>query len=66
MASPLVGQLLAEKGPQVLPIIIVDGQVVKESAYPSNDEFAQWTGMTEEELVAKPRTRLEFNTKSKL
>ncbi|WP_440108626.1 arsenite efflux transporter metallochaperone ArsD [Paenibacillus sp. QZ-Y1] len=66
VASPLVGQLLAEKGPQVLPIIIVDGQVVKENGYPSNEEFIQWTGLTEEELVAKPRIRLEVKTKSEL
>ncbi|MCW3794450.1 arsenite efflux transporter metallochaperone ArsD [Paenibacillus sp. LS1] len=64
VASPLVGQLLAEKGPQVLPIIIVDGKVVKEKNYPTNQEFVEWTGLTEEELVAKPRMRLDINTKS--
>jgi hypothetical protein len=37
-----VNQLLNEKGPNVLPVIFLNGDVVKEGSYPTNDELAQW------------------------
>ncbi|MTI95499.1 MAG: arsenite efflux transporter metallochaperone ArsD [Firmicutes bacterium] len=39
-----VGKLLKEKGPEVLPITIVDGQVVKTGSYPTDAELDSWLG----------------------
>lgn len=36
---------LQEEGPEVLPITIVDGEIVKTKEYPANEAFAQWTGL---------------------
>lgn len=58
-----VAELLNEKGPNVLPIIILDSQVVKEYEYPTNEELMEWTGLAEDELVKKPKIRLEINVK---
>lgn len=61
IANPLVQALLTEKGPDVLPIVIVDDEVVLTGKYPSNEQLQEWTGITAAELVQKPRIRL--NTK---
>lgn len=62
MKNTNVNQLLNEKGPSVLPIILVDGQVTLIGKYPSNEEFAQWTGFSIEELTQKPKVRLSLTT----
>mgnify|MGYP000008068119 CR=1 FL=1 len=59
-----VRQLLAEEGPEVLPVTFVDGKVAKKQGYPTNEELEQWTGIAAAELTAKPRIRLEIKTKS--
>lgn len=59
-----VKQLLTSEGPEVLPVIFVDGKVVKKQGYPTNEELEEWTGITAAELIAKPRIRLEIKTKS--
>jgi hypothetical protein len=64
VSSPLVKQLLTDKGPDVLPVVIVDGQLAKERGYPSNEELAEWTGIPVEELTVKPRVKLEIKLKS--
>ena len=65
VTNQTINRLLAEKGPNILPVVIVDGQAVKEQSYPSNEEFCKWTGLNEAELIAKPRMRLELNVKQK-
>ena len=40
-----VQALLNEKGPDVLPIVLVDGEVVLTGQYPSNEELEEWTGI---------------------
>ena len=57
-----INQLLNEKGPSVLPIILVDGQVELTEKYPSNKEFEQWTGFSAEELTQKPKVRVSLKT----
>ncbi|WP_310551115.1 arsenite efflux transporter metallochaperone ArsD [Paenibacillus glufosinatiresistens] len=59
-----VRQLLTDEGPEVLPIIFVDGKVAKKQSYPTNEELELWTGIAASELIAKPRIRLEIKTKS--
>ncbi|WP_172197487.1 arsenite efflux transporter metallochaperone ArsD [Saccharibacillus qingshengii] len=63
--NAVVGKLLNEEGPDVLPIVLVDGEVVHRQQYPTNEELSAWTGMSEQELISKPRMRLELNVKAK-
>lgn len=45
-----VNDYLNSKGSDILPITLVDGEVVKVKEYPTNDEFASWSGLTKEEI----------------
>ncbi len=42
---PVISQYLKDNGPEVLPVTLVDGQVVKTKGYPTNEEFSRWTGL---------------------
>ncbi|MEW8985855.1 MAG: arsenite efflux transporter metallochaperone ArsD [Bacillus sp. (in: firmicutes)] len=53
-----VNNVLHEKGPDSLPITLVEGNVVKIGIYPTNEELAEWFGVTVEELLVKPKTGL--------
>ncbi|WP_010652168.1 arsenite efflux transporter metallochaperone ArsD [Oceanobacillus massiliensis] len=53
-----VNQVLQEKGVDALPIILLDREVVKIGEYPSNEEFAEWLQVKEDELTQKPRVRV--------
>ncbi|AIQ38000.1 arsenic resistance operon repressor [Paenibacillus sp. FSL R5-0345] len=64
VANEVVKQLLTDEGPDVLPVIMVDGQVVKKQGYPTNEELENWTGISASELTMKPRVRLELKVKS--
>ncbi|QFT89847.1 Arsenical resistance operon trans-acting repressor ArsD [Bacillus sp. THAF10] len=56
-----VNNLLMEKGPDCLPIVLCDGEVKKIAEYPTNNEFAEWTGLKEEELThEKPKKKLNI------
>ncbi|WP_369900101.1 arsenite efflux transporter metallochaperone ArsD [Bacillus manliponensis] len=59
----VISQLLLDKGPDVLPVTLVDGTVVKERAHLTNQELTQLTNMSEEELSQKPKVRLNLNVK---
>ncbi|MGO1058220.1 arsenite efflux transporter metallochaperone ArsD [Planococcus sp. FY231025] len=56
-----VNQALAEKGPEALPVVLVDGEIVKMAEYPTNEELAKWFGTTPAELQEKPRLRVSVN-----
>ena len=45
VANKLVGALLAKEGAEVLPITLLDGEVVKTHQYPTNEELSGWLGM---------------------
>ncbi|MGD6890851.1 arsenite efflux transporter metallochaperone ArsD [Bacillus mobilis] len=62
-SNEIISKLLMEKGPDVLPVTLIDGEVMKEKGHLSNDEFVALTGLTEEELSQKPRVRLGVNVK---
>ncbi|MBC3797821.1 arsenite efflux transporter metallochaperone ArsD [Acetobacterium tundrae] len=51
VTSKIVNDLIVNEGVEVLPVTVVDGEVKKKKAYPSNTELAKWSGMTEEEIV---------------
>ncbi|MDN6664525.1 MAG: arsenite efflux transporter metallochaperone ArsD [Tetragenococcus koreensis] len=40
-----IGDLLQTKGAEILPVVLLDGEIVKMAGYPSNDEFAVYTGV---------------------
>ena len=49
-ANAVVQKMLSEEGIECLPLILVDGQVVSRSSYPTRDNLAHWT---ETKLQAK-------------
>lgn len=59
-----VNKLLHEKGPDALPVILVNNEVVKAGSYPTNEELAEWFDVKVEELNEKPRGRLSIDLKS--
>lgn len=57
-----VQALLNEKGPDVLPIVLVDGEVMLSGKYPSNQELEEWTDIPAAELIQKPKIRISTKT----
>lgn len=49
-----VNEYLIKEDVEVLPITMVDGEVVKTKGYPTDAEFAKWAGLSEEEVIAVP------------
>jgi hypothetical protein len=47
-----VNEYLMKEEVEVLPITVVDGEVVKTREYPTQAEFAKWAGLSIEELVS--------------
>jgi len=48
--NKVVHQLLGREGTDCLPLILIDGQIVSRSDYPSRETLAKWLGAK----VAKP------------
>ena len=48
--NTIINQLLMEEGVEILPVTMLDGEVVKTKEYPSNMEFAQYLDIKAEEL----------------
>ena len=46
-----VNEYLMKEEVEVLPITVVDGEVVKTKKYPTDEQFAKWAGLTTEELA---------------
>jgi hypothetical protein len=59
--SKTIHDLLESKGVDVLPATFVDGQLVKERMYPTNQELADWTGVSLDKLSKKPQFRIKLN-----
>ncbi|MED4213162.1 arsenite efflux transporter metallochaperone ArsD [Priestia megaterium] len=57
-----VNKILMDKGPDALPVVLVDGEVEKIGSYPTNEEFAEWFGINSEELKGeKTRMPIKLN-----
>ena len=55
-----VNQVLHDKGPDALPVVLVNGEMLKVGEYPSNEELATWFGIQESELrMGKPKILLD-------
>jgi hypothetical protein len=42
ISNQIVNGILGKEGADILPITLLDGEVVKKGEYPSNEEFATW------------------------
>ncbi|QAV19256.1 arsenical resistance operon transcriptional repressor ArsD [Paenibacillus chitinolyticus] len=60
VSNQVINKLLAEKGTDVLPVVIVDDQIVQEKGDPTNGELSLWTGIPEDELTKKPKDILRL------
>lgn len=56
--NEVVNKVLLEKGPDALPLILVNNEVVKIGAYPTNEELAEWLDVKAAELQEKSRVRV--------
>jgi len=52
-----VNEYLMKEDVEILPITMVDGEVVKTKAYPTDDEFAKWAGLSVEEVATTPEPK---------
>jgi hypothetical protein len=48
--NKIINRLLLKEGVDVLPVTMVDGEVVKTKAYPTNEEFCSLLEVPEEYL----------------
>ncbi len=51
VANQTISELLKKEGPEVLPVVLVDGKVEKLRTYPSNAEFEQWIGVAIDQMA---------------
>jgi hypothetical protein len=58
-----VNKILHEKGPDSLPVTLVDGKISKIGIYPTDEEFAEWFGVKVEELTKKQKVSLKIDLK---
>ena len=49
-----VNEYLMKEDVEVLPLTLVDGEVVKTKEYPTDEEFAKWAGLSKEEIATVP------------
>jgi len=48
-----VNNLLVDEGVDVLPVTVVDGEIVKTKEYPTNEEFCKFLEVPEEYLMSE-------------
>ena len=58
-----VNKILNSLGVNELPYVFLNGELMMTNRYPTNEEFADWTGEDIGELTKKPKVRLSLNTK---
>jgi hypothetical protein len=42
ISNPVINEILGSEGADVLPITLLDGEVVKTKLYPTNEELTKW------------------------
>jgi hypothetical protein len=55
-----ITRVFQEKGPDALPVVLVNDKAVKVGSYPTNEEFAEWFGVSPAELTEKPKVRINL------
>ncbi|MBM7604294.1 hypothetical protein JOC75_002267 [Metabacillus crassostreae] len=58
-----ITKILTEKGPDALPVVLVNDEIKKSGTYPTNKELSEWFGVKSEELQQKPTVRLTIDLK---
>lgn len=53
--------LLESEGVDALPVTVVDGNLVKKGMYPTNQELADWSGVSIDEISKKPQFQIKLN-----
>src|SRR3954452_9981514 len=56
-----ITRVFKEKGPNALPVVLINDKLVKVGSYPTNEEFAEWFGLKAEELAEKPKARASID-----
>ena len=56
VANKTIAAILEKEGADVLPVTLLDGEIVKKKVYPTNVEFAAWTGVVVEAESTEPTT----------
>ena len=56
-----ITRIFLEKGPDALPVVLLNDKAVKVGSYPTNEEFAQWFDVKMEDLTKKPKKRISFD-----
>lgn len=58
-----ITQILTEKGPDALPVTLVNNQIKKVGVYPTNEELSEWFGVNTDELKDKSKVKLSIDLK---
>ncbi|SIS39737.1 arsenite efflux transporter metallochaperone ArsD [Salimicrobium flavidum] len=53
-----VNRLLQEEGADVLPVTLLDGEVLKKEKHPSNEELSGWFGIEAGSLEERPTQKV--------
>lgn len=61
--NPEVNKVLHEKGPDSLPVTLIDGNIAKIGIYPTNEEFAEWFGIKTADLSKKQTVSVKIELK---
>ncbi|GAM12288.1 arsenite efflux transporter metallochaperone ArsD [Mesobacillus selenatarsenatis] len=48
-----VNKILHEKGPDALPVTLLDGEIIALGNYPTNEQLSEWSGINISELKEK-------------
>ncbi len=60
--NKVVNKFLVDEGTDILPITMVDGEVVKVKEYPSNEEFVSLLEIPKEYIMSELRAKKENNS----
>lgn len=57
--SAVVNDFINDKGPDGLPVTVLDGKIILSGRYPTNVEFTEWLGLSDDlfgkqEMKAQP------------
>ena len=56
-----ITRVFQEKGPDALPVVLVNDKVARVGSYPSNEELAEWFGVSPAELTEKPKVHIKLS-----
>lgn len=63
VTNKIINEILMTKGVEALPIIMVNGKIVKMGSYPSNKEFCKLLNIPEDYLKANIKRATKCNCK---